>query len=175
MPNQFMVHPQPEASRQTCPRISTSIGGMCWLFHSALSSWRRKKEERNKQGNANFEPSPQLVTPRRSLFSSKRFGAELRRGKSDCFEGKGQDLDAEREFAEETMTTPPLLSSSPATNMDMMDMSPLPHKIPFTLTAQIELLSPTPDVSSTDLSVSLTPSPLRESPIEGHQPKIVPE
>ncbi|OXV11298.1 hypothetical protein Egran_00942 [Elaphomyces granulatus] len=100
--------------------------------------------------NFHIDRSPQLVTPRRSLFSSKRFGAELRR--------------------EETMTTPPLLSSSPATNMDMMDMSPLPHKIPFTLTTQVELLPPTPDVT-----MSLASSPLQESPAEGRQPKVVPE
>ncbi|KAH6619457.1 Rhodanese-like domain-containing protein [Chaetomium sp. MPI-SDFR-AT-0129] len=39
------------------------------------------------------------------------------------------------------VTTPPLPASSPGC-VDMMDMSPLPHKVPFT--AHVELPSPTP-------------------------------
>lgn len=57
-----------------------------------LSIFCSLKERKKEKGNANInvETSPQLVTPRRSLFSSKRFGAELRRGKSDYFEGRDE-------------------------------------------------------------------------------------
>lgn len=60
------------------------------------------------------------------------------------------------------MTTPPLPSSSPAPAMDVMDMSPLPHKIPFTITKDVDLQSPTPDTPM----MNTGSSPLQESPLE---------
>lgn len=59
------------------------------------------------------------------------------------------------------MTTPPLPSSSPAPAMDIMEMSPLPHKPPYSITNEIEIITPGTD----DLSVdSPMPSPLEDSP-----------
>lgn len=73
------------------------------------------------------------------------------------------------EFTEEVMTTPPLPSSSPAPTMDMMEMSPLPHKLPYTLTTEVVIQPPTPELS-VDLSMCGQPSPLAESPMEDAQP-----
>ncbi|THC99141.1 hypothetical protein EYZ11_001392 [Aspergillus tanneri] len=70
--------------------------------------------------NFHIDQSPQLATPRRSLFSSNLFG---------------------HGHAEETMTTPPLPSSSPAPAMDIMEMSPLPHKPPFSIAKTIEIIT----------------------------------
>ncbi|KAL2001765.1 hypothetical protein VTN02DRAFT_1289 [Thermoascus thermophilus] len=92
--------------------------------------------------NFHIDQSPQLATPRRSLFTSNLFGA-----------GNGR---------EELMTTPPLPSSSPAPAMDVMDMSPLPHKIPFAITKDGDLQSPTPDTPMMDTGSS----PLQGSPLD---------
>ncbi|KAB8074736.1 hypothetical protein BDV29DRAFT_118252 [Aspergillus leporis] len=94
--------------------------------------------------NFHIDQSPQLATPRRSLFSSNLFGNCNRR--------------------EETMTTPPL-SSSPAPAMDYMEMSPLPHKAPFNI-SEAELRTPTIEVSCMDTPMGSTDaSPLQDSPL----------
>ncbi|KAL2870990.1 putative tyrosine protein phosphatase MIH1 [Aspergillus lucknowensis] len=82
--------------------------------------------------NFHIDQSPQVATPRRSLFSA-------------CLFGNGNRHDA--------MTTPPLPSSSPAPAMDIMDMSPLPHKPAFTIATEIELNSPTLKSSPMDTSM----------------------
>lgn len=46
----------------------------------------------------------------------------------------------------EAVRTPPIPSSSPGPGNDSMDMSPLPHKVPFALGTRIYLTSPTSDV-----------------------------
>ncbi|KAJ9292790.1 hypothetical protein DTO271G3_8489 [Paecilomyces variotii] len=106
--------------------------------------------------NFHIDQSPQLATPRRSLFSSNLFGP-----------GCGR---------EENMTTPPLPASSPAPAMDimdMMDMSPLPHKVPYSRSTEVELPSPTPEVGTADSPMSsAAPSPLQESPLDA--PKHAP-
>lgn len=64
------------------------------------------------------------------------------------------------------MTTPPLPASSPAPMMDVMEMSPLPHKKPaYVVTTEIEIHSPlgSPMDSPT---TSAAPSPLQASPME---------
>ncbi|OGM50484.1 putative cell cycle control protein tyrosine phosphatase Mih1 [Aspergillus bombycis] len=99
--------------------------------------------------NFHIDQSPQVATPRRSLFSSNLFGNGNRR--------------------EAAMTTPPL-PSSPA--MDIMEMSPLPHKPPFN-TLEAELRTPTIEISCMDTPMrSNTASPLQDSPLvaqkEGH-------
>jgi M-phase inducer tyrosine phosphatase len=71
---------------------------------------------------------------------------------------------------EEVMTTPPLPSSSPAPNMDVMEMSPLPHKLPYTLTTEVVIQSPTPEMSVDSSMCDDEPSPLAESPMEDAQP-----
>ncbi|KAJ5102664.1 hypothetical protein N7532_003193 [Penicillium argentinense] len=91
------------------------------------------------------QSSPQLATPRRSLFSSNLLG-----------QANGDHV----------MTTPPL-ESSPAA-LDMMEMSPLPHKKPsYVITTEVELHSPTPLDSPVDSPIhSVAPSPLQASPME---------
>ncbi|KAG5294455.1 M-phase inducer phosphatase [Histoplasma ohiense] len=103
--------------------------------------------------NFHIDQSPQLVTPRRSLFSANLFGSE-----------NGRD----------TMTTPPLSSSSPAISVDMMDMSPLPHKIPYSHQSDSDLDSPTADLSNPKPKIYI-PSPLQDSPIGSTHPNIPPE
>ncbi|EEH47582.2 uncharacterized protein PADG_03666 [Paracoccidioides brasiliensis Pb18] len=97
--------------------------------------------------NFHIDQSPALVTPRRSLFSANLFGPE-----------HGRD----------TMTTPPLPSSSPAISVDMMDMSPLPHKTPYSQTADMDIVSPTADLSVPKPNIYM-PSPLKPSPMESPQ------
>ncbi|KAE8335243.1 hypothetical protein BDV24DRAFT_171508 [Aspergillus arachidicola] len=92
--------------------------------------------------NFHIDQSPQVATPRRSLFSSNLFGNGNRR--------------------EEAMTTPPL-SSSPA--MDIMEMSPLPHKPPFGVLAD-EPRTPRIEITSMDTPMrSNAASPLQDSPL----------
>ncbi|RAH73387.1 putative tyrosine protein phosphatase MIH1 [Aspergillus aculeatinus CBS 121060] len=93
--------------------------------------------------NFHIDQSPQLATPRRSLFSSSLLGKANR-----C----------------ESMTTPPL-PSSPAPMMDAMEMSPLPHKPAFGLVNEVELESPSLDSSMDTPMISAAPSPLEESPL----------
>lgn len=63
------------------------------------------------------------------------------------------------------MTTPPLPASSPMT--DIMEMSPLPHKLPYTVaTTEVMLHSPTPDseaAASTGTGISLQASPMEDA------------
>ena len=42
----------------------------------------------------------------------------------------------------EGMTTPPIPSSSPAPGIEPMEISPLPHKAPFTSTTKLVIPSP---------------------------------
>lgn len=67
-------------------------------------------------------------------------------------------------------TTPPIPSSSPG--IDMMDISPLPHKAPF-FVAQVTLPSPSPEETPTDDMNVITPgrsdrepNPMRVVPVE---------
>ncbi|KAL4736134.1 M-phase inducer phosphatase [Aspergillus similis] len=96
--------------------------------------------------NFHIDQSPQVATPRRSLFSACLLGNGNRRGVDDA------------------MTTPPLPSSSPAPAMDIMDMSPLPHKPPFTSTPEIELNSPTLESSPMDTTMMSTDGLVPDSP-----------
>lgn len=69
--------------------------------------------------------SPMFPTPRRALFTTTTL----------------MDSNGGREY----VTTPPMPLSSPAQmDMDMMDMSPLPHKAPFTVHVEIPSPSPIP-------------------------------
>ncbi|KAJ5088404.1 hypothetical protein N7456_012020 [Penicillium angulare] len=96
--------------------------------------------------NFHIDQSPQLVTPRRSLFSS------------NCLAQAGRD---------DVMTTPPLPSSPAGPGMDIMEMSPLPHKPAFVVTTEIEVHSPSPLNTPLDSPVfSAAPSPLQASPME---------
>ncbi|KAI9844141.1 MAG: cell division cycle- protein [Thelocarpon superellum] len=68
--------------------------------------------------NFHIDKSPQLATPRRSLFTTSLFGT---------IDGR------------DTVTTPPLPSSSPGPGNDSMEISPLPHKVPFAGMTEIGL------------------------------------
>ncbi|OAG03536.1 uncharacterized protein CC84DRAFT_857509 [Paraphaeosphaeria sporulosa] len=90
--------------------------------------------------NLHMDQSPQLTTPRRSLFTSSLF----------------QQLDNREGTTTppvrwEGVTTPPIPSSSPCCVPDSMDISPLPHKAPFSFLSNersLPLASPTPEVST---------------------------
>lgn len=69
----------------------------------------------------------------------------------------------------DVLTTPPLPSSSPAPG-DMMEMSPLPHKAPFSVTTEMDLESPTGEVSMSKSKQFRIPNSLQESPIEPRRP-----
>ncbi|ETI19350.1 hypothetical protein G647_09182 [Cladophialophora carrionii CBS 160.54] len=89
--------------------------------------------------NFHIDQSPQLPTPRRSLFPNGLFAQEGHRN----------------------LTTPPIPSSSPGANdcMDMdLDVSPLPHKMPF-CTVSIQLQSPTPEPTPTETMSIPSPAP----------------
>ncbi|EPS32023.1 hypothetical protein PDE_06982 [Penicillium oxalicum 114-2] len=97
--------------------------------------------------NFHIDQSPQLATPRRSLFTSNILS-----------QANAQD---------NVMTTPPLPPSSPAPAMDMMEMSPLPHKPAFVVTREIDLPSPSPVGSPMDSPIaSAAVSPLPGSPLD---------
>ncbi|PMD31391.1 Rhodanese-like protein [Hyaloscypha variabilis F] len=95
--------------------------------------------------NFHIDMSPQLPTPRRSLFTSNLFGT---------IDGR------------ECVTTPPLPSSSPGPLNERMDISPLPHKQPYF--AQIEVQSPTP--GSTPDEIVMPSSPPRPALFEAPKP-----
>lgn len=81
--------------------------------------------------------SPQLPTPRRSLFTSNIFAnlgrpsgsLSLPRGMHSFLTSAGATTPPVRQ-PWEGVTTPPVPSSSPCGYHDGMDMSPLPHKQP---------------------------------------------
>ncbi|TQV95650.1 M-phase inducer phosphatase [Cordyceps javanica] len=84
------------------------------------------------------EASPHFPTPRRALFTANVMGG---------FENR------------DYVTTPPLPSSSPAQLTEYMELSPLPHKTPFSL--QSESASPTPNSLSGDEDMMLdSPAPI---------------
>lgn len=98
-----------------------------------------------------------MVTVREQM---KRFWRRTRRTR----------LDAYATYLEDAMTTPPLPSSSPAPPMDVMEMSPLPHKPSFlvsrdtaTPTAKTPLSKCSPMMDSP--MTSGAPSPLQDSPM----------
>lgn len=106
--------------------------------------------------------SPQLPTPRRSLFSQNLFGTISGRGKSLDLEVLGQENFTYGGI--EQVTTPPLPSSSPGPGNDSMEISPLPHKAPFIATQIVA--SPTREAAHIDDLISslpkVSPPPLTE-------------
>ncbi|RDW85156.1 rhodanese cycle control phosphatase [Coleophoma cylindrospora] len=88
--------------------------------------------------NFHIDMSPQLPTPRRSLFTSNLFG--------------------QFEVGRDCVTTPPLPSSSPGPLHEMMDISPLPHKQPY-FSTQIEIESPTPGTTPNEEDPVLSSPP----------------
>ncbi|KAM5355894.1 hypothetical protein ACJ41O_002540 [Fusarium nematophilum] len=92
------------------------------------------------------DSSPQFPTPRRALFTAGMMGG---------MEGR------------DSVTTPPLPSSSPAPLTELMEVSPLPHKAPFF--THLEITSPTPgSTPAADDEMMLdSPAPIsRQSSLE---------
>ncbi|KAI9803823.1 MAG: hypothetical protein M1825_001703 [Sarcosagium campestre] len=81
--------------------------------------------------NFHIDQSPQLPTPRKSLFSANIFSAMNNR---------------------EPLLTPPPPSSSPVPVSDSMDVSPLPHKVPRALEIQIRDDPSRAEISPTSVS-----------------------
>jgi M-phase inducer tyrosine phosphatase len=113
--------------------------------------------------------SPQLATPRRSLFTSSMLAHANGYGRISVPEYSIKGF--AKTGVDDVMTTPPLPASSPAPAMDVMDLSPLPHKPAFVVTTEFEVHSPSP-YGSPMLSPlesplpSAAPSPLQASPME---------
>lgn len=111
--------------------------------------------------------SPHVQTPSRRLFAPGLHGG---------FGGQGDyehvyhhnlpyaNLDNTGDF-----TTPPLPSSSPGPSSDSMDIipsSPLPHKPAYGSAFEIQLQSPTPELTPVDSSSLSVPSPPLDTPLE---------
>ncbi|KAK0734479.1 hypothetical protein B0T26DRAFT_73461 [Lasiosphaeria miniovina] len=117
----------------------------------------------------NDSSSPMFPTPRRALFTTAAM--------MDAIEGRGKRGPTRwvgygaRGFAEDSeyVTTPPMpLSSSPG-HVDMMEMSPLPHKAPYVV--QVEVPSPTPTQSPADEIMLDSPLP-RQTSLEPPKPVV---
>ncbi|KAI9871187.1 MAG: cell division cycle- protein [Pleopsidium flavum] len=104
--------------------------------------------------NFHIDQSPQLPTPRRSLFSSNHLFGTLN--------------------GREGMTTPPIPSSSPGPGNDSMDISPLPHKAPFHVMTHIEVQSPTPETTPNE-PMPLYNDSIPESPLNGARTTVITE
>ncbi|OAL52086.1 Rhodanese-like protein [Pyrenochaeta sp. DS3sAY3a] len=104
--------------------------------------------------NLHVDQSPQLATPRRSLFTSNLF----------------QQLDSRGAITPpvrwEGVTTPPIPSSSPGFVPDSMDISPLPHKAPFSFfnDRSLPLPSPSPEITPDTEDDMLSPCELPTPP-----------
>ncbi|TKX26932.1 M-phase inducer phosphatase [Elsinoe australis] len=85
--------------------------------------------------NFHIDQSPQIPTPRRSLFAK------------NLFQPENNDFLVTPPVDHEGATTPPIPSSSPG--IDLMDISPLPHKAPCFI-ARVTLPSPSPEVTPVD-------------------------
>lgn len=110
--------------------------------------------------NLHVDQSPQLATPRRSLFTQNIF-------QPPDYRAEGTTTPPIRW---EGVTTPPIPSSSPGFGPDSMDISPLPHKAPFSFITEVNIPSPTPETTSVSEDMLLPcapqppPNPLLEIP-----------
>ncbi|KAK5115715.1 hypothetical protein LTR62_000804 [Meristemomyces frigidus] len=87
--------------------------------------------------NFHIDKSPQAPTPRRSLFTT------------DLFKPRDEAMLVQTPPIEvESVTTPPIFSSSPGM-ADIMETTPLPHKAPYFM-AQVTLPSPSPEETRDD-------------------------
>ncbi|KEY66150.1 hypothetical protein S7711_05320 [Stachybotrys chartarum IBT 7711] len=143
--------------------ISTASMSLREQLHKGPSDYFNAKDLRGSSPAAslaadisqNFrldsDASPRFPTPRRALFTSDMMGG---------LEGRGQ------------VTTPPLPSSSPGPLVELMEMSPLPHKVP--VCAQIEVTSPTPLSTPAEEDMLLdSPAPItRQGSLEQLKPVV---
>ncbi|KAI1908790.1 m-phase inducer phosphatase [Ophidiomyces ophidiicola] len=119
--------------------------------------------------NFHIDRSPQLVTPRRSLFTASLLGPDNGRGKN-AFLCKNKKTGYEQVLVLDTMTTPPMPPSSPARGLEIMEMSPLPHKIPYCHNADLDLDSPTAEISLAKAQQSHLQRSLQASPMDLEPP-----
>ena len=75
----------------------------------------------------------------------------------------------------ESVITPSLASSSPGPANESMDISPLPHKPPFSRPLQVQVQSATPEPTPTEDTIVSSLDALPESPLELMKPPPVPE
>lgn len=117
--------------------------------------------------------SPQLPTPRRSLFTSGLLGLSSDRGKRPL-DYLRASIEREVEGATtpparwEGGTTTPVPSSSPGFGSDPMDVSPLPHKVPYSIAQAVkEQAAETVDSIDEDMisPCDPTPNPPVERPV----------
>ncbi|RAR05045.1 m-phase inducer phosphatase [Stemphylium lycopersici] len=113
-------------------------GGDYFTLQPRMGSSPTASLAADMSSNLHVDQSPQLATPRRSLFTQNLF----------------HQLDSRAETTTpvarwEGVTTPPIPSSSPGFAPDSMDISPLPHKAPYSFTnnRSLPLPSPSPDVT----------------------------
>ncbi|KAL9600735.1 MAG: hypothetical protein Q9219_002976 [cf. Caloplaca sp. 3 TL-2023] len=119
--------------------------------------------------NFHIDQSPQLPTPRRALFSANLFGTLTGRG--SCLHPNVVSWAYKRP---ETLTTPPPPSSSPGPGNDSsMEISPLPHKAPYQVMAQLQLQSPTPEATpNNDVTMSCADT-TQQTPMEVTRPTFL--
>ncbi|KAF2755778.1 Rhodanese-like protein [Pseudovirgaria hyperparasitica] len=106
--------------------------------------------------NFHIDQSPQFATPRRSLFTSNLITNHVTPGRIlatlNCWESKAYNMASVAGTITppvqwEGGVTPPILSSPSA---DLMDISPLPHKAPFSIITQLPPQSSSLDLTSHD-------------------------
>ena len=99
--------------------------------------------------------SPQLPTPRRALFTTNLMSGVQDRSNFHLSVKVGSKSSSPTAW----VTTPPLPSSSPAPFLERMEVSPLPHKLPYC--TQIEVTTPTPVSTPDDDDIMLdSPAPI---------------
>ncbi|CAA9957398.1 Rhodanese protein [Pyrenophora teres f. maculata] len=129
--------------------MKKSSGGDYFTLQPTRGSSPTTSLAADMSSNLHMDQSPQLATPRRSLFTSNLFHQ---------FDTKEITTPLARW---EGVTTPPIPSSSPGFAPDSMDISPLPHKAPFSFIndrdRSLPLPSPSPDVTPGSDSDMLTP------------------
>ncbi|KAI9710489.1 MAG: cell division cycle- protein [Bogoriella megaspora] len=70
----------------------------------------------------------------------------------------------------ERATTPPIQSSSPGYAPESMDISPLPHKVPFSLITEVAVASPSPEATPTDEDMLSPGEPISQPQPEALKP-----
>ncbi|KAF2455336.1 hypothetical protein BDY21DRAFT_289684 [Lineolata rhizophorae] len=138
--------------------------------------------------NFHIDQSPQLPTPRRSLFTASALSQWESRGEFNWDNCGRLDLSLawfpsliSEPVAEgattppirvEGVTTPPIPSSSPSFGPDSMDISPLPHKAPHSFVTQVPLPSPTPESTPHDEDMLSPCSPAPTNPLVEVKPPV---
>lgn len=109
-------------------------------------------------------------TPRRALFTTAAMMDSIAdRGKRGLGQ-EGSRWTNEVTTPVEEVTTPLLPPSSSPGHVEMMDLSPLPHKVPFWAQVDVASPSPAPPSPAVDMVVELPPP--RQASLEPAKPVI---